>query len=158
MSQDRKTGTAWQHFPLFALLSLGVVIIVNGILAYDALSTFPGLAVADDFDASNRYDEVLAKAQRQAALGWTLQTRIESGRPVVVLIARDGHAMDTAQIIATAQRPLGPPQTTEINLVSEGNGVYRADAPLDTPGQWDLALHVSAGGDSLTATRRLILP
>jgi nitrogen fixation protein FixH len=157
MSRNKQDTSAWRHFPLIALLSLGGVIAVNGVLAYDALSTFPGLAVRDDFDASNRYDEVLDKAQRQAALGWSVQTRAEAGRAVVVLIARDGTAIDAAQVTATAQRPLGPPRTTALRLVAEGDGIYRADAPLDALGQWDLALHVVVGGDTLSATRRVIV-
>jgi nitrogen fixation protein FixH len=147
----------WRFFPMAALLSLAVVIAVNGLLAYFALSTFPGLAVANDFDTSNRYDQVLEAAQRQAALGWNLQARLEAGHPVLVLIGRDGQGLDAAEIIATAQRPLGPPQTVHPRFVAEGAGRYRADTSLEAPGQWDLLLQVIAYGQTLTATRRVIL-
>ncbi len=149
--------TAWRWFPLATVVSFVLVFAVNGWLAWEALSTFPGLAVADDFDSSNHYDRVLEAAAAQAGLGWALEARIEAARPVVVLTGADGAPLRGALVTATLRRPLGPPQTAYPAFLEEAGGVYRADADLATPGQWELLLRVNANGHELTATRRVIL-
>ncbi len=63
----QKPVTVWRYFPVAALTSLGVVVVVNTVLAYAALSTFPDLATPDDFDTGNRYARVLDTAQRPLA-------------------------------------------------------------------------------------------
>ena len=104
--------SSWRWFPLGLFLSMAVVFAVNAVLVWQALDSFPGKAVENDFDTSNNYNEVLDAAQAQAALGWTLQARAESGHPVLVLTGRDGKPLEGARITATARRPLGPPEAT----------------------------------------------
>jgi nitrogen fixation protein FixH len=146
----------WRWFPQAMILSLLVVVAVNILMAYYALSTFPGLAVANDFDTSNRYDAVLARAERQAALGWAIDARIEDGRPVLLLNGADGAPLTDAAVSGILQRPLGPPRTAHPAFAAAAPGRYVADAAVAEPGQWDLLLSVTAGGNTLTTTRRLI--
>ncbi len=147
----------WRMFPLAVTLSLGFVVVVNSILAWAAISSYPGDAVQDDFGTSNRYDQVLEKATRQAALGWGVQASTESGRPVLVLNGPDGKPLEHASITATALRPLGPPQTMHPTFVEAGPGIYRADEVLPQQGNWDLMLRVAVDGKTLSATRRVLL-
>jgi nitrogen fixation protein FixH len=149
--------TPWRFFPLAAIAALGVVVAVNGVLAWAALSSFPGLAVEDDFATSNRYDRILDRASRQAALGWTVEAGAEAGAPVLRLARPDGAPLDGAAIIATAQRPLGPPETAQTGFTGEGGGRYRAAEALGRPGQWELLLSITLDGQTLTATRRIVV-
>jgi nitrogen fixation protein FixH len=149
-------SSAWRWFPQAMILSLLAVIAVNILMAYYALSTFPGLAVANDFDTSNRYDEVLDRAQRQAALGWAVDAQIVEGRPVLLLKGADGQPLADVAIAATLQRPLGPPRTAHPSFAAQTPGRYIADAVVAEPGQWDLLLSVTASGHTLTTTRRLL--
>ena len=74
---------------MFAVAAFGTIIAVNVFMAYKAVSTFPGLEVANSYVASQTFD---ADRAAQEALGWkvaqaydgqnlTLQIRDAEGRP-----------------------------------------------------------------------------
>jgi nitrogen fixation protein FixH len=147
--------SAWRWFPWAMVGCLLVVVGVNGVLAWAALSSFPGKAVEDDFGASNRYDQVLAQAERQAALGWSVSATVDEGRPVLALAAKDGTPLENAEVVSVTQRPLGPPQTITQKLRAIAPGRYRADVALPQAGNWDMMLRVVSGGQTLAATRRV---
>jgi nitrogen fixation protein FixH len=148
---------AWRHFPLALIVTFGAVFAINGYMAWEALSTFPGLAVTDEFGASNHYDEVLDRARQQASLGWHLDVREDAGRPVVLLTAADGSAIDAATLSVVAQRPLGDPKSTNLSFSWTGNGRYEASSALSIAGQWDLLLRIHQGKSTMTATRRVLV-
>jgi len=50
--------------------ALGVVVMVNGALAYLAVSSSTGLVTEHPFESGNGYNRVLAAAAAQDALGW----------------------------------------------------------------------------------------
>jgi nitrogen fixation protein FixH len=137
---------------------MGVVVAVNVAMVSFALHTFPGQAGSDGFDLSNHYDEVLARVQQEQALGWDVRVLPgDAGHPVLVLADRSGAPLRGAQVEATAERPLGPPQTTHLVFRDEGHGRYVADAALTMPGQWELQLSASAQGHTIAATRRIVI-
>jgi nitrogen fixation protein FixH len=151
-------GSSWRWFPWALVGGLGVVIAVNIAMVSFALHTFPGQAGSDGFDLSNHYDRVLDNAQRQAALGWTLQAAPDAaGRPVVTLTDRAGAPLLEASITAVAERPLGPAETARLAFHDAGAGRYVADAALALPGQWDLTLTATAHGHVIAATRRVVV-
>ena len=118
---------------------MGVVIAVNAGMVYLALDGFPGRAGGDGFDLSNHYDQVLDAAQRQAALGWDLRAAPgEAGHAVLTLTDRSGAPLRGARIEATAERPLGAAEATQLVFHDAGAGRYVADAALALPGQWEL--------------------
>ncbi|MGA3403748.1 MAG: FixH family protein [Acetobacteraceae bacterium] len=151
-------GAAWQWFPWAVVAAMGVVVAVNIAMVSFALHTFPGQAGSDGFDLSNHYDQVLEKVQRDAALGWVVRLLPgDAGHPVLVLTDRSGAPLRDAQVQATAERPLGPPETTHLVFRAEGAGRYVADAALTMPGQWELQLSASAQGHTIAATRRIVV-
>ena len=116
-------GSAWRWFPWALAASMGVVVAVNVAMVSFALHTFPGQAGSDGFDLSNHYDEVLARVQQEQALGWDVRVLPgDAGHPVLVLADRSGAPLRGAQVEATAERPLGPPQTTHLVFRDEGHG------------------------------------
>jgi nitrogen fixation protein FixH len=137
---------------------MGVVIAVNIAMVSFALHTCPGQAGSDGFDLSNHYDQVLARVQHEAALGWTMSVLPgDAGHPVLVLTDRSGAPLRDALVQATAERVLGPPETTQLVFRADGAGRYVADAALTTPGQWELQLSASAQGHTIAATRRIVV-
>ncbi len=151
-------GSVWRWFPWALAASMGVVVAVNIAMVSFALHTFPGQAGSDGFDLSNHYDQVLEKVQQQAALGWEVRLLPgDAGRPVLVLTDRSGAPLRDAQVQATAERPLGPPETTHLVFRDAGRGRYVADAALTMPGQWELQLSASAQGHTIAATRRMVV-
>ena len=68
-----------------SFIAMGVVFAVNGYFIYAAVNTFPGAAGTDGFDLSNGYDQVLATAAQQAALGWQVEAQsIDAGHPLLL--------------------------------------------------------------------------
>jgi nitrogen fixation protein FixH len=154
-----RSRSPWRFFPLAVVLSICAVVAVNAGLIYAALHTFPGAAGGDaSFALSNHYDTVLERAQRVATLGWIVTAETDdTGRVVVTLAARDGAPLLGASLTASAERPLGTPQTYAVRFQEAGHGHYVADAPLPLPGQWDMTLSASVGNNAMAVTRRVIV-
>ena len=148
----------WRFFPLAIVAGLGLVVAVNAGMVYAALHSFPGQAGEQDFALSNHYDTVLERAQREAALGWSLVAATdERGRPEITLTDRNGAPLRGASVVGAAERPLGAPQRHALAFHETATGRYVADAVLPLPGQWELTLAVSQAGHGVEATRRLIV-
>jgi nitrogen fixation protein FixH len=136
---------------------MGVVIAVNSYMAYSALHTFPGQAGRDGFDLSNRYDAVLDRVKQQAALGWSIEARLDiSGHPLLILRDASDLPLTGAAIRAVAERPLGEKSTTPLVFQEVAPGRYAAQVPLPAKGQWDIMLTTSAHGHDVTTTRRIV--
>ena len=159
MRRDNPAATSlWRFYPWFIAAGMSVVVAVNIGMVVTALHTFPGKAGSGGFDLSNHYNAVIAHAQEQAALGWTVQADIDpAGHPVLHLIDAHGVAMTGAKVSATAERPLGDSQTTPIAFRDEGGGRYVGDAALTAHGQWQLLLSAAARGQELTTTKRIVV-
>jgi nitrogen fixation protein FixH len=148
--------SAWRWFPWAMIGALGIVVVVNFGMVWAALRTFPGVAQTDVFDESNKYDAVLAEAQKEAALGWSVKAAATDARVTVSLTNRSGGALAGAQVTATALRPLGPDHTTALTFREVTPGTYHAEAALGN-GQWDLRVAISTGGKTLHTTRRVVV-
>jgi nitrogen fixation protein FixH len=154
----RRAGSLWRLFPLAVIVAMSVVVAVNAGLVYAALYSFPGKAGDEGFDLSNHYDAVLERAQREAALGWTMLAQTdEAGLPMVTLTGRDGSPLRGASVAATAERPLGALATHRLAFHETSPGRYVAGTALTPAGQWDLTLSASTDGRGMTATRRIIV-
>ncbi len=148
----------WRFFPFAVAAGIGLVVAVNGGLVYAALHSFPGKTGNEGFELSNHYDAVLAAAEREAALGWTVAAHTDAtGRPVVTLTGGDGAPLRGGTVMAVAERPLGARDTRALAFHETDGGRYVADTVLPTPGQWDLTMSASAAGHDLAATRRVIV-
>jgi nitrogen fixation protein FixH len=67
--------------------AFGIIIAVNVVMAWKAISTFPGIEVANGYVASQDFD---ARKQAQLALGWTLSHDYRPGKLVLDFKDRDG--------------------------------------------------------------------
>ncbi len=113
--------------------AFGIIISVNLLLAYKAVSTFPGLEVANTYVASQQFNS--AKAA-QLALGWTMQPSYDPAekRLFVAFTGADGLPADVATLSVLVGR------TTEASDDQTPAFVYASGiwtAPLDLgPGKW----------------------
>ncbi len=151
--------SAWRLYPWAILGALGLVIVVNLFMAYQALHTFPGVSVHNEFDHSNSYDAVLSAQARQNALNWRVVTSVdETSHVVVKLEGAGGSPLRGAAVHGVANRVMGPDHTTRLACVAVAPGRYRSATPLTMPGQWSLALFVRHGSNLYRASRRLEAP
>ena len=158
----RPQTTAWRFLPAGMIAWLGLTVIVNAAMVYYALHSFPGAARENAFDVSNRYDAVIAKADREAALGWNVAADATGFHAQVTLTGMDVLHLPLAHIIGSASRPVGPEQATPISFsyVPGSGGTKPAFTSHDTlpgKGQWDLTLTVEQGGRTFHTTRRVFV-
>ncbi|MGD0433087.1 MAG: FixH family protein [Acetobacteraceae bacterium] len=148
----------WRFFPWFIAAAMGVVVAVNFGMAYTALHTFPGTAGGDGFDLSNHYNVILDRMAKQAALGWELRAEVTAeGHPVIVLWDRSGTALAGAGVQMTAERPVGDKLTTQVRFSETSPGRYVGVETLSEKGQWELRISAAAGGQGISATRRIVV-
>ena len=120
---------------LIAVVAFGVIIGVNVLMAYKAVSTFPGLEVPNSYVASQTFD---AERKAQQALGWTLTESHADGQLRLAFRDRDGLPVRVKDLSALVGRTTEAAQDIHPDF-SYVNGDYVADAPL-APGKWMILL------------------
>jgi nitrogen fixation protein FixH len=129
----------------------GVIIAVNLVLAYQAVSTFPGLETANSYVASQTFDDDRAS---QEALGWTADARIEGQELVLAMMDTAGLPAEVASVEGVFGRPTSVRDDQQPEFIFDG-AVWRA--PVETtPGQWNLRL-VALAEDGTPFRQRIVV-
>jgi nitrogen fixation protein FixH len=133
-----------------------VIIAVNMVLVYAALSTFTGVTTGRSYDRGRAYNQVLAEAARQDALGWSTRVALEG--KVLTVIATDREGLPVGgRLEGTLLRPLEGAELA-LDFAAAGPGRFIAFAELPAAGQWDARLTLtSARGERLDIRQRLVV-
>ena len=132
------------HVLAFTSAAFGLIIAVNGLMAWKAISTFPGLEVANSYVASQEFDR--AKAA-QVALGWSLAPSYQGGEIRLAFTDAAGQPVTLGSLTVLLGRPTEAREDSN-PVFSRRDGVYVAPATLN-PGKW--MLHVAATARDGTA-------
>jgi nitrogen fixation protein FixH len=134
-----------RHVLAFTVSAFAVIIGVNLLLAYKAVSTFPGLEVENSYVASQDFD---TERKAQEALGWKLAPAYDLGKKELELAftGKDGLPVMLKDLKVLVGRTTEAKDDTFPNFVREA-GVYVAQANLE-PGKW--MLHVEAHAEDGT--------
>lgn len=150
---DSKNGewefTGW-HMLVIMLAFFGVIIAVNVTMAVLAGRSWTGLVVKNSYVASQRFNEDLAEARRQAARGWTSQLDYRDAHFAFALKDRRGQPVVLDDLMVAVGRPASEAQDQTVALRHVGGGRYRGDVVLE-PGIWMLRI---TGGAAENAYRR----
>jgi nitrogen fixation protein FixH len=132
-------------------LFFGAMFIANGALIYAALSTLHGEELENPYDASQAYNQRIAQAHAQDALGWTanVTTREEGDGERVVADFRDraGAPIAGLEVRARFVHPFDRGADREATLSSDG-GAYEGVAGALRPGRWTLVIEAKQDGQS----------
>lgn len=155
--ERRGAWIPWLFVGLF-----GIVVVVNGIMIWLAIGTFPGLVTDRPYDRGLAYNRNLEAAAAQDALGWQarLAARLEGPTTAVFeleLHDRDDRPVDGAEVRAEVRRPVGTGLDFDVVLKPIRPGVYRAAAALPQPGAWDVHLVVERGQALFVVDERFVL-
>jgi nitrogen fixation protein FixH len=149
---------------LILILSFFLVIIsVNGIFAYFALDSWTGLETEKSYDKGVRYNDTLAAAAAQDALGWqaafsekklakasyqiNLNIKDKAGKPVHGLI-----------IAGALRRPTHGNADQDLQLTELSPGRYQTTVNSVALGNWELRLATrTSDGTKVRWQRRLWL-
>lgn len=161
MATAPERRSAWIPWAFIAFM--GVVVAVNGVMVYFAVSTFTGTTVDRAYERGRLYNEVLAEAERQAAFGWRFElrwtpgTEPHAGRLVIAATDRHGAPLEGLAIEGKVLRPLGRPEPIPLVLTQIGSGRYAVPVRLDGAGQWEVRLAARRGADGPVEFRERII-
>lgn len=135
-----------RHVFLILLSFFGLVITVNVTMATLAAGTWPGLVVANSYVESQRFNERVAAAREQQALGYDLTFRQADDRLSLSLRDADGRGVEILGGTVRIGRPVTRTEDRLIDVPAAASGeVSMADALA--PGLWvaDVALKLAGG-------------
>jgi len=139
------------HVLIITVTCFAIIIAVNVLMAYKAISTFPGLEVENSYVASQDFE--VEKAAQQA-LGWTLAHGydLSSKQLRLSFTDRDGNPVMVKSLDVLVGRTTEARDDSRPPFVKEG-GSYVATLPL-TEGKW--MMHVEAHAADGTLFRQRI--
>lgn len=153
-------GDRW--IPLSFVGMFAVVLLANGALVYFALESWTGLDTENAYLKGLHFNEAVAEATAQQALGWQAALSVEpqpgGARIAVRLSQRDGTPLDRAVVTAQFVRPTLAGHDVPLRLDSFGGGLHRGVVALPLPGQWEARLRVDRDGQTFRLRQRFMLP
>lgn len=132
-----------------AIAAFGTIIGVNLLLAWKAISTFPGLEVENSYVASQQFD---ARRNAQEALDWTLDAAHADGMLTLSFTDARGKPVAVKELSVLVGR------TTEarddmVPAMRGYNGRYTAPVTL-APGRWLIRVSATSEDGTLFEQRR----
>lgn len=151
---DSKKG-AW--IPWLFVGFFGIVLVVNGIMIWIALSTWNGLAAQRSFDKGLAYNRNIEAARAQAKLGWQTVVELDGKTLVVGLRDREDRSVTGATLAATFERPNDEQLDFSIALTQRGDGLYEASLVDVQPGRWNVHLVATKGDKRMVTDQWVVL-
>ena len=136
-----------RHVLAITVAEFSVIIGVNVLMAYKAVSTFPGLEVDNSYVASQSFDAEMAA---QNALGWTLTHVYENGELRLIFADKDGLPVELSSLEVLVGRTTESREDMHPVFAREA-GIYVAKEALNT-GKW--MMHVEARAKDGTLFRQ----
>ncbi len=125
------TELTGRHVLVITVSAFAVIIGVNFLLAFKAVSTFPGLEVKNSYVASQGFND---RKAAQEALGWKMQPAYENGRMTLAFVDRDGMPMPVTDLEVLVGRTTEASEDRWPSFAAIGP-VYEAEVPL-ARGKW----------------------
>lgn len=133
-----------------------LVVVVNAVMVWFALSTFTGVSTPRAYDRGRTYNDVLAEAARQDALGW--QARVTLAGGIVTVDIRDPqNAPVHGELLGALHRPLNR-EAVPLHFREVGPGRFTAEVVNLPAGQWEARLTLNGAAGRLDIRRRVIAP
>jgi len=168
MSMTVTTRRPGWWYPLIYVGVFLVVLAVNLVMAYFATHSFTGLETEQAYDKGLAYNEVLAKAKAQQALGWSVDAVVTAHDPsnssqhdadvTVSFKDKDGKPVTGLSVKAKLVRPTQAGFDQSLELVEQAGGNYASLAHPPKPGQWDLHVVAHKGEIDYEINQRVLVP
>jgi len=137
----RPRGLGGRDVLALMLAFFAAVIAVNGVLIYQALSTYTGLVANEPYRTGLAYNERIGAAERQARLGWSERLQFgRDGRAVLALAERDGRPVQGLWVEGVLGRPASNRHDVKLVFTETAPGQYEAQAANVAAGTWLIAL------------------
>jgi len=165
MSKSKRQDGWW--YPWLFVAAFGVVIFVNGTMAYIAVDSWTGLETEKPFQHAQAFNTELAQKSAQVKLGWSANAEFEpsrsgdSTRAGVVRLSitdREGRAVSGLSVETLAVRPIQEGYDQTLILAEREPGTYVAPTQLPLPGQWELRFTATRADDVFKMRHRIQVP
>lgn len=137
-----------RHVLMIFCGAFGVIISVNLLLAYSAVSTFPGLEVKNSYVASQQFDE---RKAAQEALGWTVRADASEGQVILRITDNDGNPVRVGALEAVVGRATHVADDMRPEFIFDG-AAYVAPITL-ADGNWNIRMTAQAENGTPFAQR-----
>lgn len=153
-----KPGMGWP----IGIVTILVVTVSANLVMMRIANDDPAFSVEPDYyKKAVFYDSTMAQTHRNLDLGWTVAVVADSitpGKPTrlrVVLRDQTSAPVQGAAVEATVLFNARASDLTTAVLTDEGDGVYAADFPIRTPGEWEVRLSARRDTSHFTASARV---
>jgi nitrogen fixation protein FixH len=145
-----------RHVLLGLIVFFGVMLLVNAVFLYFAVSTFSGGDTSNPYQKGLHYDETLEAARRQAERGWRTELAYDNrtGRLKLRVLDRAASPVTGLHVGAKLERPATDREDRRVTLEEAGEGVYAAIIDL-APGAWVIAIDSRREGEDRDSAYRL---
>ena len=150
MTQSPKPITG-RKVALMFCAAFAVIIAVNLLLAFNAVSTFPGLEVRNSYVASQAFEE---ERIAQEALGWDVGASVK-GETLVLSILKDGNPVEPEIKSAVFGRATNVSEDQFPVFQFDGTAFVAPIRPAAS-GNWNLRL-VATAADGTTFKQRIVV-
>lgn len=151
MSDVKEREFTGRHMLLIMVAAFGVIIGVNLTMAYNAVSTFPGLEVKNSYVASQQFD---ANRDAQLSLGWDVTATVQDDMLHLAILDEAGAPVQAELKSATLGRATHVRDDFTPAFFWTGKD-YAAPVEL-TGGNWNLRLEAAAQ-DGTTFQQRIVI-
>lgn len=138
------------------LTFFGVIVAVNGVMAYLAIRDFRGVVVNSSYVASQDFNAYHARFAAQRARGWQVEAYAADGAPALVVRDASGEPIRGLTIAATALRVTDAHDDVTLTLAETAPGVYATQSAL-APGRWDIEIAAEGRGPRYAARYPLLV-
>lgn len=128
----RPQGLTGRHVLAVFLGFFGVVFAVNGYFLSVALSTYSGVVAVEPYRKGLHYNDRIAAAERQDALGWhdEIALALDGSRLTLSLRGADGAPVTGLQVSASVGRPATTAEDISLPLAETAPGRYEGALAL----------------------------
>lgn len=153
VAPDRpRRGLRGLHVLLAFIGFFVTVFAVNGVMIYEALSTFGGLETPDAYRKGLAYNQRIARGAAQEQRGWhdTLAYAPETERVRIDMTDHEGAAVPGLILSGEIGRPATDRFDRRLEFTQTGPGTYEADAQGLQPGWWTIDIEAKKSASSGT--------
>jgi nitrogen fixation protein FixH len=142
------------------VLFFGVIVSVNATIMTMALRTMPGVETRSAYEASQHFNEEIARQHERDARGWsaaaTLVRQGDGATLAVTLVDRNGGALAGFVTSARLRHPATSARDRELTLSESRPGRYEARFETIEAGAWILELQARRGQEIVFVSRSRI--
>jgi nitrogen fixation protein FixH len=156
---QRRRLTGWRVL-LYLVGFFGVIMGVNGVLIYEALSTLSGVDTDSAYQAGRMYERDVAMAKAQDGRHWRVDAKVtpspDGARLDVVALDAAGRPLGGLQASAVFERPPDRRLDRDVALAEDSAGRFHGGGAI-AAGQWDLVIELSRQGEQLFRSKNRVI-